>query len=36
MTSCREEDEAIFCDYPKNELELFFDSIKDNNNFFER
>lgn len=35
VTSCREGDETIFCDYlHKNELELFFDSIKDNNNFF--
>ena len=35
VTSCRGGDETIFCDYlHKNELELFFDSIKDNNNFF--
>lgn len=34
VTLCKEEDETIFCDYlHKNELGLFFDSIKDNNNF---
>lgn len=34
VTLCKEGDETIFCDYlHKNELGLFFDSIKDNNNF---
>lgn len=35
VTLCKEGNETIFCDYlHKNELKLFFDSIKDNNNSF--
>lgn len=35
VTLCKEGDETIFCDYlHKNEVKLFFDSIRDNNNFF--